>query len=450
MKKNVIALILMLSAIFSVAQRLKLQTAWRAMNDYELTLKDNKPDVSYLHKAKEAIDAAMAHEDTKNQGKTYAYKTRILYYLYNYELMQEAKRLEATVPDKNERMSLAYGNTPTTYFEEANKTLEQLKDIDPKYMETIQEGFKGAAHLTEEDIKFLTVAGQLKVEAANIANGKYKAKKFDEAADYFYKTANLNTLLTKKKDTANYYNACISAAKAKDNNRIIEYNKKMIDGKIAEPYNFISIYNAFINKADTFNALNYLKRGRTAFPNSTELLNTEANHFLQTGNSAKAIEILKAGLEKNPNSFEYNLALGNLYDRMANPKNSDGKDADKPSNFEELVKTSEGYYLKAIEVGHKDTKQLSNAYYNLGALYNNVGGYYQQQASAVPIKDAKTKGKELENKSNEYFKKAIPYLEKSLEFEPNDRSTMVALRKLYIITGDNQKATQMSERLKKQ
>jgi tetratricopeptide (TPR) repeat protein len=316
-------------------------------------------------------------------------------------------------------------------------------------METIQEGFKGAAHLTEEDIKFLTVAGQLKVEAANIANGKYKAKKYDEAADYFYKTANLNTLLMKKKDTANYYNACISAAKAKDNNRIIEYNKKMIDGKIAEPYNYISVYNAYIAKADTFNAINFLKKGRSAFPNSTELLNTEANHYLQSGNSSKAIEILKAGLEKNPNSFEYNLALGNLYDRMANPKNADGKDAEKPANFEELVKTAEGYYAKAIEVGHSDQKQMINAYYNLGALYNNAGGYYQQQASNVPIKDAKTKGKELENKSNDYFKKAIPYLEKSLELDPNDRTTMIALRKLYVITGDSQKAAQMSERLNK-
>jgi tetratricopeptide (TPR) repeat protein len=448
MKKTILFIAFFISLGFS-AQRLKLQTAWRAMNDYELTLKDNKPDVSYLHKAKEAIDAAMAHEDTKSQGKTYAYKTRILYYLYNYELMQEAKRLEASIPDKNERMSMAYGNTPTQYFEEANKTLEQLKDVDPKYMETIQEGFKGAAHLTEEDIKFLTVAGQLKVEAANIANGKYKAKKYDEAADYFYKTANLNTLLMKKKDTANYYNACISAAKAKDNNRIIEYNKKMIDGKIAEPYNYISVYNAYIAKADTFNAVNFLKKGRTAFPNSTELLNTEANHYLQTGNSTKAIEILKAGLEKNPNSFEYNLALGNLYDRMANPKNADGKDAEKPSNFEELVKTAEGYYTKAVEIGNKDNKQMINAYYNLGALYNNAGGYYQQQAANVPIKDAKTKGKELEAKSNDYFKKAIPYLEKTLELDPNDRTTMIALRKLYLITGDSQKAAQMSERLNK-
>lgn len=447
MKK--VFIIIFFTAAASYAQRLKLQTAWRALNDYELTLKDNKPDVSYLYKAKEAIDAAVNHDDTKNLGKTYAYKTRILYYLYNYELLQEAKRLESTISDKNERMNLAYGNTPTTFFEEANATLEKLKEVDPKYMETIQEGFKGAAHLTEEDIKFLTVAGQLKIEAANIANGKYKAKKYDEAADYFYKTANLNTLLTKKKDTANYYNACISAAKAKDNNRIIEYNKKMIDGKIAEPYNFISIYDAFIAKADTFNALSYLKKGRTQFPNSTELLNTEANHYLQTGNSQKAIELLKAGLEKNPSSFEYNLALGNLYDRMANPKNPDGKDAEKPSNFDELVQTAAGYYLKAIEIKHPDNKQMVKAYFNLGALYNNAGGYYQQLASNVPLKDARTKGKEYENKSLDYFKKAIPLLEKTLQLEPTDRTTMAALRKLYIITGDNQKANQMNELLKK-
>lgn len=442
-----LSFILLFSGFVS-AQKLKLQTAWRALNDYELTLKDNKPDISYLHKAKECIDAAEQHEDTKNQGKTYAYKTRILYYFYQYELMNEAKRLEASIPNKEERMLIAYGNTPTRYFEEANNALEKLKDVDPKFMETIQDGFRGAAHLTEEDMKFLTVAGQLKLEAANIANGKYKAKKYDEAADYFYKTANLNTLLLKKKDTADYYNACISAAKAKDNKRIIEYNKKMIDGKIAEPYNFISIYNAYIAQADTFNALNYLKKGRTTFPNSTELLNTEANYYLQTGKSDKAIEILKAGVEKNPDNFEYNYALGNLYDRMANPKGPDNKDLPKPENFEELIKTAESYYMKAIQIGHKDSKQMLNVNYNLGALYNNAGGYYQQLASAVPIKDAKTKGKELENKSMDYFKKAIPYLEKALSYDASDRVTMNALRKLYLITGDQAKANEMSEKLK--
>ena len=42
----------------SYAQKAKVQTAWRALNDYETTEKDQKPDLKYLAKAKEEIGRA--------------------------------------------------------------------------------------------------------------------------------------------------------------------------------------------------------------------------------------------------------------------------------------------------------------------------------------------------------------------------------------------------------
>ena len=88
-------------------------------------------------------------------------------------------------------------------------------------MEVIQDGFtKGTSQLSEDDVKFTLVAMQMKMEAGNIASGKYKAKKFDEAADYFYKVAYLNMAMTRKKDTSNFYNACVSAGRAKNPTKI--------------------------------------------------------------------------------------------------------------------------------------------------------------------------------------------------------------------------------------
>lgn len=435
--------------MFGISQKMKVQTAWRALNDYESTLKDGKPDIAYLNKANEAIELALQHEDTKNQGKTYAYKARIKYNYYNYAFTQELKKLEATVPDKKERNDLAYGNTPTTDFEAANEAVDKIKDVDPKYMQVIQDGFtKGTSQLSEDDIKFTLVATQMKMEAGNIANGKYKAKKFDEAADYFYKLAYLNMALTMKKDTANFYNACVSAAKAKNSQKILDYNKKMVDLKIASPYNFQAMYNANLAKQDTAAALSILAKGRSTFPNDIDLLNTETNLFLAKGKQQEALNNLTASIDKDPSNALFYLVRGNIYDNLANPKDAAGKDKDKPSNFDELFKNAESNYLKVIELNPANKEHLYNALYNIGAMYNNYGGYLQTKAGSLPLTEAKTKGKEMEAKSQENYKKAIPHLEQALTIKAEDRATMSALRKLYMLTGDQAKATDMNNRIK--
>jgi hypothetical protein len=451
MKKIAILSLALLPAL-GFSQKTKVQTAWRALNDYEATVKDGKPDIVYLNKAKDAIDAALTHDDTKNQGKTHAYKARISYALYQYSLTQELKKLETTVQDKNERAMLAYGNTPLTDFETANEELNKIKDIDPKFMETIQEGLtKGTSMLGEDDVKFALVAQQMKMESANIAQGKYKAKDYEAAADYFYKTGFLNTMLYKVKDTANFYNACVSAAKSKNPTKIIEYNKKMIDGKISSPYNYESIYNVYLSKgtaADSSSAKDILKKGRTAFPNDLNLMNKETDYYLALGKQQEALNNLKASIEKDPKNPVFYIIMGQIYDNMANPKDkASGKDLPKPADYEKLIKDAEASYLKGIELNVNNKDLQYNLIFNLGALYNNYGGYYQTREPAK-ISEAAKIAKENEAVSQENFKKAIPYLEQALTIKPDDRPTMVALRKLYMFTKQDDKAKDMNERIK--
>ena len=133
---------------------------------------------------------------------------------------------------------------------------------------------------------------------------------------------------------------------------------------------------------------------------------------------------------------------------MANPKDkTTGKDLDKPANFDELFKNAETNYSKAVEL-KPATDMMYNSLYNLGAMYNNYGGYLQTKASNLTIAEAAKKGKELEAKSQEYYKKAIPLLEQALTVKPDDKATMGALRKLYLLTGNEAKAKEMNDKLK--
>lgn len=430
------------------AQKTKVQNAWRALNDYEGTLKD-KPDVSYLMKAKENIDMALQNEDTKNSAKTYAYKTRIMYDLYHYNLMLEEKKLEPTIADKNARMEAAYGNTSTKEFEEANEAFEKIQQIDPKYFENIMNVMKGGEMPSDDDLKLSLAAGQIKLEAGNIATGKYKVKQFGEAATYFYKSAYLNSLMTGKKDTASFYNACISALKAKDYPKMFEYNKKMIDLKIASAYNYQVAYDAKLNMKDTATALEYLKAGRKAFPNDVYLMNRETETYLQSGNQQQALKNLQTATEKDPSNAQLQLVLGNVYDNLANPKGKSGKDTTKPANYDELIKNAAEHYQKAIDLRPEGQDSYYNALYNMGALYNNYGGYlYNKSMEKSTLTDLAKKQKEYEAQSQEYYKKAIPYLEQALAVKADDKPSMYALRKLYYMTGDQAKGDEMQNRIK--
>jgi hypothetical protein len=436
------------SVTLATAQKAKVQAAWRMLSDYEETLKDGRPNLDYLNKAKENIDLALANEATKKQAKTYAYKLRISYYQFQNRLAEENKKLGASVTDKNERSMMAYGNTGLEELNQANEALNNIKDLDPEFLERIQEGLvKGASSLDDEELKFASAVQQMKVESANIAAGKYKAKQYDEAADYFYKTAVMNSLLYKTKDTVDFYNACISASKSGHTEKILEYNRKMIDAKMGTPYNYEAIYNADLAKGDTTAATETLKKGRAVFPDDVNLLTQETNLFLFKGRHEQALANLKISSERDPKNPLYYFITANIYDNLANPKDKlSGKDLDKPANFNDLFAKAEANYLKSLELKPANKEYLYNANYNLGAMYNNYGGYVANR-KIEKITDLALYQKENEAKAQEYYKKSIPYLEQALQIKPDDKVTMTALRKLYLLTGNDVKAKDMSARI---
>lgn len=439
---NIALLIVLPFSVFS--QKSKVQGAWRSLSDYESTLNDN-PDVSYLLKAKESIDLATANEETKNQVKTYAYRFRIYINLFSNSLKEEEKKL-TSIADKNERLQTAYGNAATSEFDEASKSLNKIKELDLKKFEKISKGETDS----EEDGKLFTSMSQLQVYSANLATGKYKVKKFDEAADFFESLAISNTFMTGKKDTSNFYNACVCAQKAKNATKMFDYNKKMIDEKIASPYNYQTIYDLKLSQNDTAAALEYLKIGRTQFPNDVYLMNKETELFLQKGEQAKALANLQTAIAKEPNNAVLQYVIGNVYDNLANPKGKSGKDTIKPADYEDLVTKAAEHYQKAVDLKPASQDGYFNTLYNLGALYNNYGNtIYAKAMEKATIADLAKNQKGYEAKSMDSYKKAIPYLEQALSIKPDDKTCISALRTLYYKTGNEAKGKEMSERMKK-
>lgn len=430
------------------AQKQKINAAWRALSDYESSLKET-PEISFLMKAKENIDQAEQNEDSKKNYRTYAYKCRIYYNLFLYHLKQKEDSLALSVGDKNTRREMAYGFVNLKDFETADQALKQLQQVDTKYFESVLNLAKGGESSSDDDLKLLNIYDQMLVQGANIATGRYKLKQFSEASDYFGKVADMNTNRMGQKDTANYYNACIAAQKAKDFEKIISCNKKMLDLKIASPYNYQTLYDAKMALKDPNGAMQYLSEGRKLFPADVYLMNRETELFLQNGDQQQALKNLELAIEKDPNNAQLHLVLGNVYDNLANPKTKSGKDTTKPANFEEYITKAANHYQKSIDLKPENKDSYFNALYNMGALYSNYGKtLYDKAMEKATITDLAKRQKEYEAQSQEYYKKAIPYLEQALTVKDNDQATMYALRQLYLKSGNEIKAKEMDAKIK--
>jgi len=397
----------------TVAQPGKVQAAWRNLSDYESSF-----DTTSLAKANEAIQLALANEKTKGDAKTWMYKSKIELYLFK----EDYKKNELKNKSNSDAKEVSYQNSNSKFIDDATQSIVKTKELD-----------KDKSY--ENEIKVFY--SQLVQELNNVAYSKYKARKFEDASmlfsDQYIITKQLGIV-----DTNVLYNAVLCATKTGKHQLTKQYAEMMISEKIANSFAYNSLFDAKLALKDSTGALEAIKAGRVAFPNDTYLMNKETEFFIQQGNGTKALENLNKAITATPNSSTLYLVRGNVYDNMANPVKGD-----KPLNFEELMLKAEQDYKKATEF---DPASF-DAWYNCGAVYNNLGSFYQYKADAIPKMNAEQKA--LSEKAQDLFKKAVFNLEKATNINAEDVSTLTALRKLYLIIGDKAKSEKISEKLKK-
>ena len=403
--------------VVAFSQSAKVQTAWRSLQDYETS-----KDVSSLMKAKECIDLATNNDDTKDKAKTWVYRAKVYYDLFKNSLEQEEKKIPATVTNKNERLTKAYGAVSIADYEESSKAYEKAFNLDKNKDYQADLGMLGM---------------QMFNDVNNLAIGKYNAGKYKEAMDYFEASFEASKIMGKK-DTSMLTNALICAQKEKDFEKIKTYDQKAIDEKVAIAYNYSNLSEAKMALKDTAGAIQALQAGRIAFPNDVDLMNRETDYLMSKGKNQEALANLDKAIAGSPTNAKLYLAKGIAYYSMANPRDpATKKDLDKPKNYDEIMTNAENSYKKATELDPK----LYEAWYNLGTLYNNWSTEQLKRCDDL-IKQA-TKLKECEAKRDELVNKAIPAFEKTIELNPSDVATKKYLRRLYLMTNQPEKADKM-------
>lgn len=359
---NRIFLILMAVGLASptIAQQSKVVSAYNYLNYY---LQDK--DIEQLKKAQENIDLAIENVKTSEKPKTWYYRGNV-YWAMN---------------DSKDEAFTAGGDNPLLTAIESYKKVYELEADYEFADESYQKALIGYKNL-----------GIMAFNENNFAN----AQKYFEGA---LAMGQMKGIL----DTAALENSSIAAIRGENYEKAEEYLKQLISFKIDfDGMRYIQLISMQKAKGDTAAAMQSLKEGRAEFPNDQKLLTEELNYYLMGGNSAEAEKLLVQAIEKDPTNHLLHYAAGTIYEDLGKREPA-------------IVS-----YKKAIEIN----PDFWEAYFNLGALYNNEAKRLQEIAN----NEKEMKKYEAGNKLAEAeFDKALPNLEKALELAPQDSPDVQAL-----------------------
>lgn len=415
MKKIVTLLLVTVPTFYGIAQSSKVVNAINYLKDFNTT-----KDAESLQKAKENIDLAAEHADTKDKAKTQVYRGLVYMAIYENNKRKEEDKLQG-VADPNKRTFAALQNTPTTELSTAYEAFAKAKTLDEK------------GNYSNE-VKAISNIG---IYYDNTGRALYNGKKYPEALSAFESAYKISG----EKDTTLLYYCATTANLAKEYPKAIDYYKKMITIKQGQGTTYSTLMNVYLDMKDTASGMDILQKGRQSYPNDINLVISETNYFLRTNKSENAIQNLNIAIQAKPTDPNLYLVRGNIYDKLANPKDADNKELPKPADYSNKIGLAESDYKKAIEL----KPDYFDALFNLGVLYNNQGVELSKQADKIT--DQK-KYEAANAVATAQFSNALPVLEKAHELNSTDRNTMIMLKQIYLRLQLTDKYKAINDKLK--
>ena len=269
--------------------------------------------------------------------------------------------------------------------------------------------------------------GGVQTAASNEGIGRYSSGDFGSAGAFFDLSAEIAQAF-EVVDTMAIYNAALCYEKADQLELAVARYEACADIGYQIPNVYLFISNLYRNHEMDSLALETLSEARKLFPREQGLIIEELNIYLTNQEFDKAQENLILAAEQDPTNEILWFSLGSVQDELG-----------------ETDAAIENY-RKALEIApdHFDSN------YNLGALFYNEAVVLINEANDIWARTAAEKKKvaELKEQYEVLLNEAKPYLEKAHEVDPNDQSTMVSLREIYVRKNIMDKAQEMGDKIK--
>ncbi len=307
----------------------------------------------------------------------------------------------------------AYRDLAENPVDKADKALFKVKELDTE------------GQLILEIQQMLLFLSEL---TFNVGVEAYQDNNWLKASDYFLRSYEIG-LSFDSQDTTTYYNAAISAELGNDLERAKKIYLDLRELEYDQPFIYTSLTNIALAHGDTIMATEYVQEGRNKYPEELDLIFSEANIHIFTGNINQAREVLDLAIQKDPDNPHLYFAFGANYDRMSQDTTYTAEE--REFAFDEAVKA----YENAIEL----KPDYFDAVYNLGVLYFNRGiRIFEESEERLRETHDFARYQEDEKEFKEAWLEAQPFLEDAKEMldmdDPNMEIVVLSLVELYART----------------
>lgn len=333
-----------------------------------------------LQRAKTSIDLAAAHDETKNDAKTWHYYGIVYYKIAAYP---------------------------------------EFNDIDTEALTKCSDAFKKIGELDMDYYK--NNYGDIFQHVNSITSNYFNQGAISyEAGDYIkaiesYKKAYETMAIIGQKDNEALLVAAQIAVMAKEYNTAIELCNTLLNDAYESPqvYQYMAIAQGGLENNDAM--VQYLQTGREKFPEDENLINEQINAFLKLKREAEIIDQIKEMANKNKENSVYCFILGTIYGNSESAIHS--------------IDSAMVYYNRAIEINPND----ENAYINIGSMFIDKSAALYNAANELGF-DAESQKKYdiMVAEAKAFDEQALPYVEKAYELVPGDEAIKQALRTLYV------------------
>ncbi len=337
-----------------------------------------------LLKAKEYIDLAIAHPDTKDSPKTLYLKGEIYSSIMSVGLNSQDPEFVKVIGENG--------------FDEAIAAYKRSFDESNKF---------------DEDIKASINNGRIQLDA--MAGMLYNAKMYKESAEIYETSVNFVNAIGEI-DTNSLFNAALSYDRAEQFDKAaMNYEKVAATGyRGAESYALAA--KAYRKAGNNAKSEELLTTGKAKYPASKDILLEMVQTKIDAGDNEGAEKALNEAIGQDPNNKLLYYVIGTIY-----------MDLNKDQQAEESLN-------KALSID----PNYADAQYQLGAHLVTWAGDMRTEASQLKFGDPKYD--KMMEQSNQIYQRALIPLENYIKTYPEEKAVLTILYQIHKSLGNSAKA----------
>ncbi|MBU2018743.1 MAG: tetratricopeptide repeat protein [Bacteroidetes bacterium] len=341
--------------------------------------------------AKEFIDLAAVHPDTKGSSKTQWLRGEI--YMGMVTLAQMAK------PGSMDEATMA------SNLKISRDAFEAGYDLDNKYDSDITESIERARYFFDQ-----------------AANKMYQAEKYTEAGKLYEWQGQFSSAIDVLDTNAVFYSG-LCFEKAGDYASAADNYLLAAKGGFKGASSYYLAAGATRKAGNIEKAKEIINEGRAKYPSDRDLLLELVNINIDANDPAGAEAALNAAISTDPNNKQLHYTIGTIYIEL--------KQNDK----------AEKALMKALEID----PNYVDAQYQLGAHLVSWAGDLKTEAAQLKFGDARYDV--MLSQSQDIYKRAVNPLEKYIANNPKDKDVLNILFQLNRNLGNTEKALEYKKRM---